>query len=267
MQVLVPYMARLHGVRRLVATVHNPVEKKSTAKIIGYRRYDFVLSTSKMVEASLKSAGISDEKVFTHYLGVHDIPERSLQERRRWREKLDLPMESIVFGCIAFDARFKGNDVLMEGFAHVLAEHRDVYLLNIGVDPENSELPERAQRLGISSHVRWAGIVDEGWRLLNAVDIYVQPSRGEAFALSVAEALSMKLPVIVTDTTGASEVLKHGEDAIIVEPQSPEALSTAMRYLIRHEAKRKELGEAGFSVARSCLRAKESAKQIVDKYY
>src|SRR5688572_28462531 len=109
----------------------------------------------------------------------------------------------MVLANIAFDAAFKGVDLLLEAFQSVRAAKGDVYLIQVGIDPVTSQLPWTAEQLGIDPYVRWVGTRDTGWRLLQAADIYVQPSKfGEGLPLAIMEAMALRLPVVATHVAG-----------------------------------------------------------------
>jgi hypothetical protein len=56
------------------------------------------------------------------------------------RDELGIPAQALVIGNIAFDAAFKGVDVLLAAVQEMVKHRRDVYLLQVGVDPAVSPL-------------------------------------------------------------------------------------------------------------------------------
>ena len=93
--------------------------------------------------------------------------------------------EAIVLSCIAFDNPLKGLDILLNTFHIVREGFPKLHLIIVGVDEQTSALPLQANALGLSDCVHWAGIRDAGWQILNAADIYLQPSRSEGLPLSI----------------------------------------------------------------------------------
>ena len=61
------------------------------------------------------------------------------------------------------------------------------------------------------------------------------PSYREGFPNVVIEAGAMELPSIVTDINGSREIIKDGENGLIVPPRNENALYEAMEYLIENE--------------------------------
>jgi glycosyltransferase involved in cell wall biosynthesis len=74
--------------------------------------------------------------------------------------------------------------------------------------------------------------------------IFVLPSvRGEGLPNAVLEAMSAGLPVVVTDTGGAADAVKHGETGFIVSPGDETALRDRIQYLCGHPSEREEMGQ------------------------
>ena len=74
-------------------------------------------------------------------------------------------------------------------------------------------------------------------------DIYVQPSRWEAYCLSLAEARAFAKPIVTTDFIGAREQISPGETGLIVPTYDVEALTAAVGKLLGDEGLRKRLSE------------------------
>ena len=66
-----------------------------------------------------------------------------------------------------------------------------------------------------------------------AADCFVFPSYREGFPNTVLEAGAMGLPCIVTDINGSREIIKDGENGMIVPPQDADALFDAMSRMLK----------------------------------
>ncbi|HWX25271.1 MAG TPA: glycosyltransferase family 4 protein [Vicinamibacteria bacterium] len=243
---LVPELTRLFRVRKTFAMVYvHPHLRAGSAKRFAYRLYDRVFAVSEAASRNLVEAGVDPRIVTTHYLGLFGQCTRSSSERLRLRRELGLGEESLVLGCIAFDSPVKGIDVLLEAFSGIVRNHPEVRLLVIGVNPRDSDLPRQAALRGISERVHWAGIRDEGWRLLNAADLYVQPSRSEALPLAIVEAMALELPVLATRAGGLPEVVIEGETGYLAEPEDVGDLQATLERCLADRADWRRLGEAG----------------------
>ena len=78
-----------------------------------------------------------------------------------------------------------------------------------------------------------------------AVDIIVQPTLQEAFSQVMAEALWMGTPPIMSDVSGAPDVISDGINGLLVPRANTEALASAIERLARDSCLRERLGRAG----------------------
>jgi glycosyltransferase involved in cell wall biosynthesis len=226
---------RFVGSTTMIAMVHNVLHLSSRSFARhAYNRCDHVLAVSDAVRSDLLNGDVRPEIVRTHYLGLTDVGEGDSGERERLRDELGIPRSAVVLANIAFDAPFKGVDVLLAALQSVTAAQRDVYLIQIGVDPATSPLPRTAETMGIDRYVRWAGIRDAGWRLLQAADFYVQPSRfGEGLPLAIMEAMAMRLPVVATHVAGNAEAVVDGITGVLVNADDVPGLAQGLLTVIR----------------------------------
>jgi rhamnosyl/mannosyltransferase len=152
---------------------------------------------------------------------------------------------------------YKGVDILLGALTAVRAR-----AVIVGDGPLRADLERLASELGISDRVRFAGNASpsELSALYNACDLFVLPSvtRAEAFGMVQIEAMSCRKPVICTDLpSGVPWVNQHGVTGLVVPPSDVRALSDAMQMLLKDDALRARMGEAGrrrveseFSIAR-----------------
>lgn len=100
--------------------------------------------------------------------------------------------------------------------------------------------------------VRYVGALSQ--RELAAVyrsaSVFVLPSIEEGMALSILEALASGLPVVVTPNTGATDIITHGREGLVVPPQDAAALAQALLELYEDEPKRLAMAGAAVRAAR-----------------
>jgi glycosyltransferase involved in cell wall biosynthesis len=93
---------------------------------------------------------------------------------------------------------------------------------------------------------------------LQAADVVVVPSRREPLGLAAVEALACGTPVVASSVGGLKEVVRDGENGLLVSPGDPDAVATALKRLLNPDLRRL-LGSAGpASVARHDIRAAAS---------
>lgn len=128
-----------------------------------------------------------------------------------------------------------------KGIQNIISSFSDPYILNkfsydiIGEGPFESTLKEMVHDLQIESSIKFLGQIEHVESLLPSYDIYCQLSEGEAFGISVIEAMACGLPTIVSncppfDTLFSNEVLK-------VNPNSQEEIIKNLKFLKSEEVR------------------------------
>jgi UDP-glucose:(heptosyl)LPS alpha-1,3-glucosyltransferase len=77
-----------------------------------------------------------------------------------------------------------------------------------------------ARELGIAEHVIFAGITNRVEDYYLASDMFAMPSVFDTFGISVLEAMMAELPVIISNTVGAKDLIVNGHNGIIL-PDNP----------------------------------------------
>lgn len=96
-----------------------------------------------------------------------------------------------------------------------------------------------------SSVVEWWGWQEEMPRIYEQAHIVCLPSYREGLPTVLLEAGAMGRPVIASDVPGCREVVRHGENGLLVPARDAEALVAALRTLLNAPALRKKMGECG----------------------
>ena len=260
-------VGRMAGATTLVNTVHSdPGYRSASRSRFVYDRFDHVLPVSNAVRASLEAGGVNPARLRTEYLGLFGERGRTAALRQEVRGKLGLPEDAVVIGCIGFAAEVKGVDLLLQAFKDVVESHANAYLLVVGVEQTPSALTRLSEDLGIAERVVWAGIVDHGWRLLNAVDVYVQPSRSEGLPFTLMEAMAMRLPIVCTNVSGNVEAIVDGTSGVVVRPD-PDALAVGIKGLLDHPERWSVLADAAWERYREYFDGETSVDRLVTEVY
>jgi glycosyltransferase involved in cell wall biosynthesis len=156
----------------------------------------------------------------------------------------------------------KGFDLLLEAFAKIAPEHPDWSLTLFGEGEQRAHLEALCARLGVANQVQLPGVTGRPGQWVEEAEVFVLSSRFESFGNVVTEAMAAGLPVVAFDCPwGPGEILRDGEDGLLVPPEDVDALAAAVRRLIVDPELRRRLGEAG---ARNVRRFEKAA--IVAKW-
>jgi glycosyltransferase involved in cell wall biosynthesis len=86
---------------------------------------------------------------------------------------------------------------------------------------------------------------------MEAADVLVFPTLSDGFGLVVGEAFSRGLPVITTDRAGAAEVVRHGENGLVIPAGDAEALRAALQWCLDNRRRLHEMRSAALAAAKT----------------
>jgi glycosyltransferase involved in cell wall biosynthesis len=188
-----------------------------------------VIALSQSVRQVLVAAGVPDSHIEVIVPGI-DLPSElpgpglRAEARARW----GFTSDEFVIGHIAAFTHEKGQDVALEAAMLVAPRLPSARMLLAGDGPERSRpaIVELARRA--SGNAQLPGFVDDMDQFYAALDLYIMPSRSEAWGLTALRAMACGLPVIASNVGGLPEVVEHGKSGWLVPPESPQALADAI---------------------------------------
>jgi phosphatidylinositol alpha-1,6-mannosyltransferase len=148
----------------------------------------------------------------------------------------------------------KGQDTLVEALPLILEEIPDAHLMFVGEGPRKKFMQQRAEKLGISSHITFIGRIhyQDLPKYICVGDIFAMPSRSRLAGLEVEglgivylEASACGLPVLGGLSGGAPDAVIDGQTGLVVDGTSPQAVARAAVHLLHNEAVAIELGMRG----------------------
>lgn len=137
-----------------------------------------------------------------------------------------------------------GIDLLIRAFA--MLPDRDARLVIVGEGPQRAEYEALVKELGLEGRVELPGWVDpaEIPGVYRGFDVFVAPSRLEAFGVAVLEAAACGVPAVVSSVGGLPEVVEHQVTGLVVPPEDPRAIADALRTLVADAEARRRMGAA-----------------------
>lgn len=156
--------------------------------------------------------------------------------------------------------REKGVYDLLTAFKGVAEEFPSAELV-IGGEGELGQLSATARELGIANRVTCLGWVDthDKRRLLTSSATVVLPSHVEGLPMVLLEAMAAGLPVIATRVGAIPEIIRSGEEGILVDPGDVLGIVEALRRILRDVSLRERLGRN----AQRSVRERFAADQVI----
>lgn len=140
-----------------------------------------------------------------------DVPEPPVRAAR----------PAVTFLFLGRQPKRKGGDAVLETFARLRASHPETRLLYV-----SDELPASPME-GVETRSLVPAV--EVGDLYRAADVFVNPTRAEGFGFTNVEAQGYGLPVISSRVGAVAEVVEDSRTGILVDPERPDELLSAMR--------------------------------------
>ncbi|OAB32852.1 glycosyltransferase family 4 protein [Paenibacillus glacialis] len=153
--------------------------------------------------------------------------------------------------CVCRLVPAKGLDILFKACAELKKRGHDYVLHIIGDGPFREELEALAQELGIYNETIFYGYTLHPEEFVPFFDIFVLPSRAEAFGSVFAEAALSCLALVGSDVGGISEQIEDGVNGLLVPVEDYVALSEALEKVISDPSYRYELARSAWEKAKS----------------
>lgn len=209
---------------------------------------DFIITTTNPNKKQiLENKIVSPDRLAAIPEGIEmmdyeNVKVDSLQKRR----ELNIPDEAILIGTVARLETAKGHKYLLDAAKKVLDKRKDIYFIMVGKGHLQAGLEEKTRELGIQGNVQFLGFREDLKEILQSVDLFVLPSLWEGQGVVLMEAMCYRKPVIACEVGGVVDVVKDGENGVLVPPRDPESLADAILRLLDSPDKMKEMGEAGY---------------------
>lgn len=240
--------ARAAGVRKIVFTAHGwafnekrPAWQKiilRAAAWITVLLSDKTICVSGSIQKDVAGLPFISGKLRIVHLGIEPFETASREEARAFlSEKTGAKKDTLWIGTIAELHANKGIDVGVEAFDRIGTEAEWVI---IGGGEEEAVLKKLAQS---NARVRFAGPIENARTYLSAFDVFLLPSRTEAFGGVLLEAGIAGVPVAAARTGGVAEVLDNGQAGLLFEKENPQALASEVENMLADSSLRARYAE------------------------
>ncbi len=126
----------------------------------------------------------------------------------------------------------KDQITLLSAIELLKKQGRNIFLIVVGDGELRIPLEKEIAQKKLTDCVYLTGSRSDVYRLLPGVDAFILSSKREGFPMSILEAMAAGLPVIATKVGGIPEVIKDGENGILVPPQDQNFLANAICHVL-----------------------------------
>jgi glycosyltransferase involved in cell wall biosynthesis len=224
----------------------------------GMEMADKIIAVSNLTrKIIIEKYGISPNKITTVYNAVEPV----------FDKKPFLPEKRLNEKIVTFLGRItiqKGPEYFIEAASLVLKKMKNVQFVMAGSGDMMNAMITRTAELGISDNFYFTGFLkgDDVQEMFKLTDVFVMPSVSEPFGIVPLEAMQSKVPVIISNQSGVSEILEH---AIKIDFWDTYAMADAIYGLLNYPSLSKLFKEEG-KVEVDNLKWINSAKNVLKVY-
>jgi glycosyltransferase involved in cell wall biosynthesis len=195
-----------------------------------------VIAPSESIRDLLIERGVHKEiRVIPTGIDVESFHTASLD--RALHEELGIGEDDFVIGHVSRLANEKNQHFLCRCVAAFLAKRENAKFLLIGDGDIREELGAIFREEGVQSQVIFIGVAksDKLKKLYKRMDLFAFTSTSETQGMVIAEALSASTPVVALAASGVSEIVKDGNNGILLEQEKLEDFVDAFEFFYRRD--------------------------------
>jgi glycogen(starch) synthase len=230
-----------------------------------YESKKIVVCSKYMKEHVAWLFGVPSDKIHVIPNGITESPPVKVDIDFRRKYALDSEKIILFVGRMVDE---KGLNVLIGALPYVLKFGISAKIVAVGDGYAINRMKETAWKLGVYDKVYFTGYLsdEELNKVFKISDVLVVPSLYEPFGIVALEGMINKLPVVVSDTGGLSEIVEDGTNGLKVSPNNSEELAKRLITLFSDENLRNRISELGYKTAKEKYNWREIDYETLEVY-
>ena len=260
--------ALARGPAAVIRTFHNArAVRRGRPSSTLYRRTDGAIGVSGEIQERCRAVGIPEERLWT-IGGSVDLgrftPDADGEAVRR---EFGLGRGPVV-GSVARLASNRGHELLIHGFARLLARLPDARLLLVGKGEMLGRLQALVDGLGLSGKIIFSGYRDHDLpQVLAAMDCFALMGAGSDESCRAAlEAMAAGKSVVARRVGALPETVADGETGILLGADQPEAVAQALLEILSDPERQRRMGKEGRCRAEAEFNPERRVQQVEQVY-
>ena len=220
-----------------------------------YRRLDALMVISRSVRRNvMMTHPIREKFIKVVNLGLDfDVFDPLRVDPSGMREEWGVDAETTVIGMVGRIDPAKGQATLIKAAAGLLKSLKPNEKLKFVIVGEETlgsvggyldELREMVSQFHLQEYVVFAGFQEDIPAVMSALDVFVMPSRQEAFGLVAIEAMAMECPIVISSGGSAQEIVGHDQEfGLTMRAEDAFDLQRQLRWMLDHSDARCQMGK------------------------
>ncbi len=228
----IPIVTQPHGT--LPIKISSFFLKRVYDRFLGQMELDGIRCIIALQESERLQAiahGVPEDRIEVMPNGIDTHERNNLPTKGVFRQRYNINSDTPLILFVGRINKIKGTDMLIKAFS--LMRNPTAHLVIVGPDDgQNKEVISLIKHHSLNSSVTITGLVSDEEKKAAFVDadIYVLPSRSDAFPTTIMESCLMGIPMVITDRCEIAPILKNKVAEVV--PFDAQAFADAMRLLL-----------------------------------
>lgn len=249
---------KAQSLKRLLLQTRNRLAILPTSKVI---------AISNFIKEQLMNGGVRENKIVVRHLGIDTNrfkpdPNAGVLLRKKY----GIAPDELILSTVQYLRPIKNPQTIVEACGVLAKRHVRAHLFVAGDGEMLEELQALSRELGIEDRTHWLGLVPDPTNLLQASDLFILSTVGEAFGLVLAESMACGVPVVGSESGGIPEVVVNGETGLLVPPLKPELFADAIEQLGKDKEMRSRLSSQGIERVREQFSMEKTVNATIGIY-
>ena len=245
---LVPWLTRLQGMRCIIYEELNSGMLNATSwkrRLLQIRTLVTtlpiarVIAVSDFVKQDLIKRGISADLITIRHLGADETrftPDPAV--RKRWAAEYSISPGELIMSSVTLLRPFKSPETLVEACAILARRGVAARLFVAGDGAMLEDLKTLSKQLGTEDRIHWLGFCRDPTDLMQASDVFLLASVGEAGGFVLSEAMGCGVPIVGSRSGVINECVEQGRTGLLATPKDPVSFADAIETLAADDSLR-----------------------------
>jgi glycosyltransferase involved in cell wall biosynthesis len=178
-----------------------------------------------------------------------------------------LPSEALIILTPIRIAPEKNADLILRIAPQVIRQLPNAFFLIAGDGPLYQKTLGEIKIMGLENNIKLIGYHSNIQFLLKSTDVFLLPSFLELHSIAILEAMSMKVPVVISKEVGCnSEFIDDWQNGVLLDPFKDEGWAEAIIGFLKSPQLRQQVGDKGYQTCLEKFNIKDAARRFEDLY-